>query len=230
MTTDIRSTLATCVENPPNDLLALYTSPFPNDPELCTRILPLSEAVEYTKAIQRTLLGRPLGLFALDDANDSNPFCYITRGPAQGCILHLSHDGNSAVEYSSLGRFLAALKSAQDDGLYIDELPGKDLRPAIDQQSLVDRLAELVQQDTDEAECELVVLARLLDTNRVEAVRSLSLHSSFFVREAVALLIASHPNTQLLAVAESLAKDRHSQVSQPGRKALAAVKQLAAHG
>lgn len=228
MTSDIRTTLATCVADPPADLVALYSSPLLVNPDLGIKILPLPDAIKYTRAIHEgTLLGKGMGLFVLDDANDSNPFCYVTRGPAKGCILHLYHDGDTAIEYPSLAAFLTALKAAINEGVFIDELTGKDRRPKIDQNALCDRISELISADSDEAECELTVLVQLLDSGRVDTVRLLAEHSSFFVREAAARLLAEHPNGQLVGIAESLANDRHPQVARPGKAALAAVKRAA---
>jgi hypothetical protein len=228
MTKDIRSALATCVTDPPDDLVALYSSAVLANPRLGIKILELPDAIKYTRAIrERTLLGQPMGLFALHDANDSNPYCYITRGPARGCVLHLYHDGVTAVEYPSLSAFLAALKTACKKQLQIDDLPGKNFRPKVDQKVLCNHIARLVKAATDEAECELTVLARLLDTERVDSVRCLAEHRSFFVREAAAQLIASYPNARLVELAESLANDRHPQVARPGKTALSAVKRVA---
>jgi hypothetical protein len=229
MTNEIRNALATCVADPPDDLVALYSSPPLDHPELGISIRPLADAIKYTRAIhERTLLGRPMGLFVLDDANDSNPFCYVTRGPTKGCILHLYHDGDTAIEYSSLAAFITALNAAINEGVFIDDLPGKNRRPKIDQDNLCNHISRLMSAETDEAECELTVLAQLLDTGRENTVRSLSEHASFFVREAAACVLAEHPNAQLVGVAESLANDRHPQVARPGKTALAAVKRAAA--
>ncbi len=190
--------------------------------------LDLADAIKYTLAIhEHTLLGKPMGLFALDDANDSNPFCYITRGPAKSCILHLNHDGDTLVEYSSLAALLSAVEVALSERLFIDYLPGKDPRPKIDQDVLCEHISHLIPAETDEAECELTVLTPLLDTARVDLVHQLSEHSSFFVREAAARLVAAHPNSQLVEVAESLANDRHPQVARPGKSALSAVNRMA---
>jgi hypothetical protein len=225
MTNDTRTTLAASVADPPDDLVALYSSPLLVNPALGIQILPLHEAIKYTRAIHEgTLLGKPMGLFVLDDANDSNPFCYVTRGPAKGCILHLDHDGDTAVEYPSLAAFLTALKAALEEGVFIDDLAGKDRRPKIDQNMLCDHISLLMSSETDEAECELTVLAPLLDTARLDTMRSLSAHSSFFVREAAARLLAEHPHAELVGVAESLAYDRHPQVARPGKMALSAAK------
>jgi hypothetical protein len=111
--------------------------------------------------------------------------------------------------------------------VFIDDLPGQDRRPKIHQDSLCNHISQLISADTDEAECELTVLAPLLDTARLDTVRSLSEHASFFVREAAARLLSEHPHAQLVGVAESLANDRHPQVARPGKTALAAVKRAA---
>ncbi|QNN22939.1 hypothetical protein HED60_11900 [Planctomycetales bacterium ZRK34] len=228
MTNSIQSALKACINTPPDDLVALYTSPLPIYPDLRIAFLILPDAINYTHAIhERTLLGTSMGLFALNDANDSNPYCYITRGPAKGCILHLHHDGDVVIEYTSLAAFLDAVCTAMKQGLPIEDLPGKDFRPKIDQDYLCDHISHLIAIDSDEAECELTVLTPLLDTARVDSVRALSEHSSFFVREAVARLITSQPNAHLIKVAELLANDRHSQVAQPGKRALSAVNNIA---
>lgn len=231
MTNDIRTTLATCITDPPGDLVALYSSPLLVKPDLGIKILKLPDAIKYTRAIHDgTLLGKAMGLFVLDDADDSNPFCFVTRGPAKGCILHLYHDGDTAIEYSSLAAFLAALKTAIEEDLFIDDLPGKDRRPRLDQGLLCERIAQLISADTDEAVSELTVLVQLLETARIDTVRSISEHANFFVREAAARLVAEHPNAQLVRVAERLANDRHPQVARPGKMALSAVKRAASRG
>ena len=228
MARDAREALAGYVNDPPADLLALFASPPPSAPELGINLLKLEDAIKYTQALHdRTLLGKPMGLVALDDANDSNPYCYVTRGPAAGCILHLEHDGDVAVEYPSLAAFLTALNRAVAEGLWVDDLPGKDRRPAVDQDAVCKRLFELSSSDTDEAECELIVLSRLLDTAKVDAVRQLVGHASFLVREAAAELLSQHPEPRLADEAEALAKDGHPQVARPGKVALSAVKRIA---
>lgn len=231
VTIDIRSRLAACLDEPPEDLVALYTETLPHEPRLGIKVRELADAIKYTKAIHdRTLLGRSMGLFALDDANDSNPFCYVTRGPLRGCILHLHHDDDSAIEFSSLSAFIGALRSAVKEASHIDDMSGKELRPKIDQRALADRIAVLLQADTDEAECELTLLTGLLDTSQTELVRQLAGHSSFFVRESVARLVAAYPTAHLVDVAESLANDRHPQVARPGKTALSAAKRTAWNG
>src|SRR4051812_18459367 len=103
MTSDVRSALAACVTEPPDDLVAMYSRHLPADPKLDIKILELADAIKQTQGIHDyVLIGKSMGLFVLDDANDSNPYCYVTRGPARGCILHLYHDGDPAIEYSSL--------------------------------------------------------------------------------------------------------------------------------
>lgn len=227
MTNSIQDALATCVTDPPQDLTLFYASPPLVAPELGINVLTLEDAIVYTRAIRdNSYLGSPMGLFALDDANDSNPFCYITSGPAKGCILHLSHDDDARIAYSSLEEFVAALKTAIAEETFVDDLPDKNPRPALDQDQLCDRISELTTTDTDEATAELVFLTSLLDVARTETVRTLSAHADFYVREAVATLISQYPNVKLLEVADALASDPHPQVARPGKAALSAVQRV----
>jgi hypothetical protein len=227
MIAEIRDALSACITDPPDDLVALYTATPLRRQDLRIRIRDLSDAIAYTRAIhERVLIGRPMQLFALDDANDSNPYCYINRGAARGCILHLYHDNTPSIEYSSLAAFLDALSDAIECGRDIDELSGKDVRPPVDQKRLCDEIAEMAESGTSEAECELIVLCKLLATDNVEAVGSLARQRSCFVREAVAELVASYPAAKLLDVAEALANDPHVQVARAGKKAYSAVKRL----
>lgn len=39
---------------------------------------------EYSRAVRGTALGEALGLVALEDANNSLPYCYVVRGPSAG--------------------------------------------------------------------------------------------------------------------------------------------------
>jgi len=228
MLNDIHDMLALCISEPPDDLVALYSMPRPIAPHLGINVLSLDAAAKYTRAIhEHTLLGRPMGLFALDDANDSNPFCYVSRGPAKGCILHLYHDGTTSIEYASLRGFVDALHAAIVDGIYIDDLPNKNCRPEIDQNILGNRIVELAGIGTDEAECELIILVSLLDTARTSTINLLSKHENFFVREETANLIANYPNSLLIEAAEILAGDIHPQVARPGKAALSAVRRVA---
>lgn len=228
MSDDIIWALAACMVDPPDDLIELYAVPPLVEDRLGINILPLSKAIEYTTAMfGESFFGDGMELFVLDDASDSNPFCYIANGPCRGCILHLYHDGDTAIEYPSLAALLAAMRAAIAEGIFIDDLPGKDFRPAIDQRSLCDRISQLIPLDTDDSEFELLILIQVLDTEQVETVRSLSRHPRFFVREATARLLAKYPNFQLVEVAELLARDSNSQVAEPGRLALSAVQDQA---
>jgi hypothetical protein len=227
MSDSLHDTLSRCVDDPPSDLVAHFISPSPGDDKLRINLLRLDDAIKYSVAIQKsTLLGKPMGLFALDDANDSNPHCYITRGPARGCILHLRHDGEPTIRFRSLTDFLGVTKTAIAERTDVDDLPAIPPTSAVDQNALCERTNQLFSTNTDEATAELVVLLQLLDTGRVETVAALARHSDFFVREAVATLISTKPHVELRSVAEELSKDKHPQVARPGKAALSAVKRL----
>lgn len=195
----IRSQMQRYVEDPPDDLVGFYESgQLPCEPSLFIRVLDFAEALERTQKLHEyVILGEPLGLWELDDANDSNPYCYITRGLARGCILHLRHDGDTVVEYASLGAFIAAIQIAIAGRLRIEDLPNKDLHPQVNQNDLSERIRHLAAEDTVDGECELTVLIPLLDVSKRELISELAVHGNFYIREAVAELICSKPMWEL---------------------------------
>jgi len=225
---EIRASLSVCVTDPPEDLIALYAQgDLPREPSLGIHVLDLPAAVQYTQAVQRqTLIGNRLGLFVLEDANDSNPYCYVTRGLLRGSILHLRHDDNSSIEFASLAALLASLRAAIRNGTSIHDLADKELRPPVPQDQLAQHFMDLLHENSDESEWELVTLAPLLETAQREVVERMSNHESFFVREAAAQLIANQPDPSLQGLAEQLARDSYPQVARPAQQALAAIARL----
>ena len=157
-----RELIATVLDTPPDDLVAHFeASNHPYDPELGIQLLSIDEAVEMSRKLHDyTLPGRPMGLFALLYANDSTPFCYISRGPARGSVLHLYHDDDPVIEFASLAEFREALASAVRDGVDIDDLPPGS-PPNLDQQELGERLARLEEDGSDAAEFEYSILLPL---------------------------------------------------------------------
>ena len=213
---------------PPDDLVAHFSGDyFPNDRELAINILRLDEALKYTEGIQEhAVLGRPFGLIALDDANNSNPFCYITKGPTRGSILYLCHDGESRITFSSLRDFIAAIEVAIAERTWIEELRPDATLSALDSDAVAEYVARLLENG-DHTE-EICVLIPLLNTSKLKLMESLAKHHDFFIREGVAHQIAANPNVALLDFCNLLATDKHPQVARPGQQALAAVKRLIA--
>jgi hypothetical protein len=210
-------------ESPPVDLVSHFTGDhFPLDPELAINILRIRSAVEYTGGIHRfAILGPRLGLVALDDGNNSNPFCYITKGPVRGCVMQLRHDDDAVIAFSSLRGFMAVVDAAIVNRVHIDDITFDEAHSGLDRAGVVDHLMGL--GDDDEAVVEICALMPLISTNELELIEKLSYHVDFFVREAIANAIIARPNPALSRVAERLASDPHPQVSRPGQLAMAAV-------
>jgi len=192
------------------------------------RIHPLTadESRSESAALQETDFGEALGLIALDDANDSNPYCLISRGIGRGMVLYYSHDGSPEIRFADLASFKAALIAACDQNLSIDELPAEPLRPYADQQTLANTLAELNRDDGDTAEFLLCLFVPLLSPEQLPTFEQLGTNASFFVRESIASYIEMHPRPEHQAVAARLAADPHPQVSKVGKKALSCVNRV----
>jgi hypothetical protein len=226
MTQAILDALRPYCESPPDDLVSHFAGDcFPNDPELSINILSLPSAINYTAGIHRhAILGAPFGLIALEDANNSNPYCYVTKGPTAGSVMYLCHDGDSRIAFSSLRGFMAAIDTAIANRTRIDDLPRDPALAGLDRSDIVAHVARLAEGNG--AIEEICVLVPLLSTTEAGLVNVLSQHPDFFVREVVAHLLVAYPNIDLFVAAERLAADPHPQVARPGKRALSAVNRM----
>ena len=226
MTQAIIEALAPYCPSPPDDLVRHFAATDrPAAPALSINVLGLPQAVEYTGGIQQhAILGEPFGLIALEDANNSNPYCYITKGPARGSVMYLCHDGDSGIAFASLDDFRTAIDAAirTDTDIY-DLNHDRDLS-ALDRDSIASHVRQLLVNDglTEE----ICVLIPLIQTSNLELMTALASHSDFFVRESVAVHITESPSVDLLPIAQSLATDQHAQVARPGKRALSAVNRV----
>src|SRR5687767_8343647 len=101
---DYASQVAAVIGSAPADLLAYYDNEvFPVYPDSRINCLPFDKAKDYSQKMRGISVVGILGLWVLDDANDSNPFAYISKGPCAGMIIHFSHDPEPRVAFSSLG-------------------------------------------------------------------------------------------------------------------------------
>jgi len=191
-------------------------------------IHPLTEAesLAYSRALHKFALGERLGLVALDDANDSNPFCLVTKGLLRGAVLHLVHDDAPHIRFDSLAAFRRSLVEARAQGLHIDDLPVPELRPFVDQPALVSLLAELSRETGDWAVEQLCLFVPLLEPQDPVLLERLATHKDMFVREAVAELLANRPRRGLEAVAQHLAADSYRQIADPARRAIERMRAL----
>lgn len=194
------------------------------DPELRIYALNTDESRQVTQALSEFDVGEALGLIALDNANDSNPYCYISKGLAQGMILHLNHDAEPYLAFRSLKAFRAALKSAIAQRCDIDDLQAEAMEPVDRQDELVTLLTEAAERNDDFSVFLACTFLPLLDPSDADALELLGSHQNFFLREAAAVFVSNHPLNLHRSLAERLAKDRYEQVARPAGVALKAMR------
>jgi len=144
---DYTSQMTAIIGSAPADLVAYYTAGIiPDFPASRIHCLPFHNAHEYSQKMQGISAVDRLGLWMLDDANDSNPFAYISKGPCAGMVIHFSHDSEAEIAFSALKGFLAALHDAGARGLDIDEITKEPIRVPLDH-----TIQELAAEGTDDA-------------------------------------------------------------------------------
>jgi len=196
-----------------------------NNEPLGINILTAEKSRAYSEALRQFTATAELGLVTLDDANDSNPYCYISNGPLAGMVLHYTHDDSPQIAFANLQAFRAALEGIRAQNVAIWDLPEATPKPTSPISGLAAAAVELLTHpDADHAEWLLCLYLPLLPLQTEELLEALSRHDSFFVREALALEIAKRPASNMLGAAERLANDPHPQVARPGERALVAVK------
>lgn len=90
------------------------------------QLLAPSEVLEQTAQLGFHPLVQQLGCYVLDDANTSDHHLLATRSPLAGCVVFLSHDGDTRAVFDSATGFLAAVQQAQASGREVS-----DLHPAL---------------------------------------------------------------------------------------------------
>jgi len=156
-----------------------------------------------------------LGLWILDNAEDSNPYCLITKGPFQGFVVHFSHDPEPVIAFDSLVRFIAETRRIGEAGGNID-----NLEKGIDHRRDISDIAELlVEQNTEDA----IFLLCLYMTGRpiisTVAQESIAACEDFYAGEALAHWLNVEGMIKDLPIAEKLASNNNPQVSAPGKAA-----------
>ncbi len=217
---DFASEISTLVSTAPADLVLFYREAVrPNYPKSRIRCLPFHEAKDYTEKMRGIPVVDRLGLWTLDDANDSNPFCYITQGPCAGMIIHFSHDPEPEIAFPSLPRLVAAMNSTGAQGLDIDEMAKETISISLDSE-----IRNLAKEDSEEAVFLLTTYLPICLPLEIETKSVLVAHDDFFVREALATYIARTAFDQDLPVADRLAADQHPQVARRAKIAVDAIK------
>jgi len=190
-----------------------------NDSKLGIHVLDAAASSRQTEQMRGISVCDRLGLVVLDDANDSNPYCYITKGATAGIVVHFSHDPEPRIKFVSLEAFRAFLASLRDtrQELWSVEIPS----PAHPQQGLLAaHLGDLAAQALDDAAEFLICLYLPLVRGDASSVLARFLASeSFFVREAVAEVIGTARLSDSRDLLKELREDKHPQVRKAAERA-----------
>lgn len=190
-----------------------------NSEELCINVLDRAESVRQTALLRDMEVAALMGLVQLDDANDSNPYCCITRGPAAGMVIHFSHDPEPVIKFPSLDFFAGFLISLKAQGIALwDTERSAPEHP--DQMALGLALRELAASTDEHAQFLICTYLPTLRADPADVLGTLAAHPDFFVREsaAEALGMARIPGTRGLL--DTLATDQHGQVKSAARRSL----------
>lgn len=183
-----------------------------NESMLRINVLDEQECTVATDQLQGISTAERLGLIVLDDANDSNPYCYITRGIAAGMVVHFNHDPEPTIEFASLSEFEHFLRGLK---LEHKEL-GEDLLQAPahpKQEALAQAILELaLLEDDEDAEFLICLYLPLLRGRHPNVLEEIATHPSFLVREALANACggARLPGSEIIL--QKLMADAHIQV------------------
>ncbi|HEY4372330.1 MAG TPA: hypothetical protein VGN52_10420 [Burkholderiales bacterium] len=212
--------IAAFLGHAPADLAAFYDGDaLPDYPDSRIHCLPFDQALAYTRDMHGIPVVQRLGLWVLDDAEDSNPHAYVTQGPCTGAVVHFSHDGEPRVAFGSLAAFVAALHEAGGRGGDIDDLPPQAPAYALDAEITV-----LLGEDSEDAHFLVNLYLGICAPLQMQTQEALLREDDFLVREALAARLAQTARPQDLDTAQRLAADPHPQVARAGALALAAVR------
>jgi len=172
---DYTSQMVAVIGSAPADLLAYYHNAIlPVYPDSRINCLPFDKAKDYSQKVRGISVVDRLGLWMLDDANDSNPFAYISSGPCAGMIIHFSHDPEPEIAFSSLKQFLSAMHDAGARGLDIDEIGKESISFPLDQ-----AIRELAAEGTQDATFLLTTYLAVSAALQKETMASLVSHDDF---------------------------------------------------
>ncbi len=188
------------------------------------QLLAPSEVLEQTAQLGFHPLVQQLGCYVLDDANTSDHHLLATRSPLAGCVVFLSHDGDTRAVFDSAASFLVAVQEAQPSD---QEVP--DLHPLLsplapDQAALAAFMHQLLDDQTlNEVLVALIPSLHLQDT---ALLRRMLDDEDFYLGEAVAMAIEKCPSPALLPLAHQAAAHAHPQVARAGKLAVQRIHQL----
>lgn len=201
----------------PDELASYYSSDLP-DSSIREHgyLLDLNAACEYTKMLIGIPVVERLGLWALNDANDSNPYCYISRGPCSGAVILFSHDPEPEIRFSSLAKFISALSEVDD----LDDLhPEPGLSFDLDSE-----IAALLDEDSEDSAFLLATYMPRAGSFSASNLSTLADHPDLLIRESFAGFLKNHGGASELEIATRLSKDGSPQVARAANSAVGAIR------
>lgn len=193
-----------------------------NSEQAGIHVLDRAGSARYTKDLRCAPVVCQLGPIVLDDANDSNPYCYITQGIASGMVIHVSHDSEPRIKFATLAgfeEFLVRLR-ASGEQLWDTDVPSP---PHPDQAALGEFLRQLASRPVDgEVEFLACIYLPMLREDPGGILELISRSKSFFIRETLADTIAAARIAGSRDLLVHLKADRHPQVRSAAERALAA--------
>ena len=182
-------------------------------------------AVQATRELwARATVAETMGLVVLNDTDDSDHYCVITRGPGVGTVVLWAHDDGPSFAYPSLEILRDVMERAASEGTEIWDIEPGAPAPHPDQAALRERLRAVLTNDDDDSAAVHGMLLPLVEPDDVETLRVAATESDFLIREIAARFMASAPRPSQLALLEVLATDNYPQVANPALEALRALK------
>jgi len=167
----------------------------------------------------RAPLAEAMGLVVLNDTNDSNHYCLVTRGPAAGAVMFVPHDDSAAFAFPSLEALRDVMVRAAALGTEIWDIEPAAPVPHADQPPLRDHIRAILAGDRADAANSIGMLMPLLDPEDIGTLRLVASDHDFLVREIAARFMAGAPRPSQMPVLEVLVTDRYPQVQRPAAAA-----------
>lgn len=194
-----------------------------------SRICPLNKEKSlelHQELIKYDPIFEELGLVPLDEANDSNPYCYVLKTPMSGCVFHYSHDGDRIFKFTSIENWVRSLSKAGEESKSIDDIEYEKRVDSKDVPALCRYIESTYDNETGYFSEGTVYLIQGLNEDCLSIIEKLAINSDFFIREAVAQLISDKPCLQYMNVAQLLSNDKYGQVSGPAKIALKRINKM----
>jgi len=178
-------------------------------------------AVRFTEKLRKVVpLAEEMGLVVLNDTDDSDHYCLMTRGPGVGAVAFLAHDDGASLAFPSLGALHEAMAHASAEGMEIWDVEPGVPSPHADQPSLRDHLGRVLRDGHHDAANVVALLLPLLDPDDLETLTLAAQHRDFLIRETASHFMAAVRRASHRPLLEALAGDRYRQVANPARAAL----------